>query len=73
MAPCDSQSSTQPKPVVEIKLEIKRPDGQVQNGEPLSTWRFSSLLRASVSDLLIDTLRLYSNDRMRIGRDKDHK
>ncbi|KAJ0116413.1 meiosis-specific serine threonine-protein kinase mek1 [Diaporthe amygdali] len=50
MAPCDSQSSTQPKPVVEIKLEIKRPDGQVQN----------------------DTLRLYSNDRMRIGRDKDH-
>lgn len=33
MAPCDTQEPTPPGVVVQIKLEIKRPGGEIEKGK----------------------------------------
>jgi hypothetical protein len=43
MAPCDTQTPAPAGAVAQIKLEIRRPGGEIEKGEPTSCWQLSIL------------------------------
>lgn len=43
MAPCETQTPNPPGVVVQIKVEIKHPGGEIEKGEQTSPWTAPSL------------------------------
>lgn len=73
MAPSDTQTPNPPGAVVQIKLEVKHPGGEIENGKPAGFWQFQARLEPQNLTSCTDTLFLYANDLWRVGRDESHK
>lgn len=72
MAHCDTPTSSPASAVAQIKLEINLPDGETKKGE-LSNWQPQASSKSRSLIPSIETLFLYTNDSLRVGRDQSHK